>query len=197
LTYPTNEVELNLNNEGYKYIAGVDEVGRGPLAGPVLSCAIILPDDFYHPLLNDSKVVSKRNREILFDYINKAAISIGIGVVDNDKIDEINILEATKLSMELALNNLSIKPDFILTDYVKLNHDNLMAIKQGDRISISIAAASIIAKVLRDKMMDEYHLIYPEYDFINNKGYGTKNHILALEKYGPTKIHRKTFKKVL
>jgi len=193
LTYPNNEIENNLILKGFKYIAGIDEAGRGPLAGPVVSAAVILPNNFYHELLNDSKKVSKKNRNILFEYINKNALAIGIGIIDNNIIDEINILEATKLSMTKAINDLKIKPDYIITDFVKLDFNNLSAYKKGDSLSISIAAASIIAKVLRDKIMDDYDKLYPLYDFSNNKGYGTKKHLEALNLYGPTKIHRLTF----
>ncbi len=193
MTYPNNEIENNLILKGFKYIAGIDEAGRGPLAGPVVSAAVILPNNFYHELLNDSKKVSKKNRNILFEYINKNALAIGIGIIDNNIIDEINILEATKLSMTKAINDLKIKPDYIITDFVKLDFNNLSAYKKGDSLSISIAAASIIAKVLRDKIMDDYDKLYPLYDFSNNKGYGTKKHLEALNLYGPTKIHRLTF----
>lgn len=197
MTYPNNEIETNLIKKGFKYIAGVDEAGRGPLAGPVVSAAVILPIDFHHELLNDSKKVSKKNRNILYEYINENALAIGIGIIDNNIIDEINILEATKLSMIKAINNLKIKPDYIITDYVNLDFNNLSAFKKGDSLSITIASASIIAKVLRDKMMDKYDKLYPLYDFSNNKGYGTKKHLEALNLYGPTKIHRLSFNRVI
>ncbi len=196
MTKPTFKLENKIWNEKIKYIAGVDEAGRGPLAGPVVSASVILPKDFNNPFLNDSKLLSKKKRNELFEIIKKEAISIGIGIIDNDIIDKINILEATKLSMKEAINNLSVKPDFIIIDHVKLDLINSESFTKGDQLSLSIAAASVIAKVTRDNLMKEYDKLYPEYDFVNNQGYGTKKHLDALNKYGPTKIHRLTFKKV-
>jgi len=196
LTKPTFKLENKIWNEKIKYIAGVDEAGRGPLAGPVVSASVILPKDFNNPFLNDSKLLSKKKRNELFEIIKKEAISIGIGIIDNDIIDKINILEATKLSMKEAINNLSVKPDFIIIDHVKLDLINSESFTKGDQLSLSIAAASVIAKVTRDNLMKEYDKLYPEYDFVNNQGYGTKKHLDALNKYGPTKIHRLTFNKV-
>ena len=196
MTKPTFKLENKIWNEKIKYIAGVDEAGRGPLAGPVVSASVILPKDFNNPFLNDSKLLSKKKRNELFEIIKKEAISIGIGIIDNDIIDKINILEATKLSMKEAINNLSVKPDFIIIDHVKLDLINSESFTKGDQLSLSIAAASVIAKVTRDNLMKEYDKLYPEYDFVNNQGYGTKKHLDALNKYGPTKIHRLTFNKV-
>lgn len=196
MTKPTFLIESKIWNEKIKYIAGVDEAGRGPLAGPVVSASVILPKDFNNPFLNDSKLLSKKKRNELFEIIKKEAISIGIGIIDNDIIDKVNILEATKLSMKEAINNLSVKPDFIIIDHVKLDLINSESFTKGDQLSLSIAAASVIAKVTRDNLMKEYDKLYPEYDFVNNQGYGTKKHLDALNKYGPTKIHRLTFKKV-
>lgn len=190
-----------LNNREYEekysnldYICGVDEVGRGPLVGPVVASAVILPKNYYIEGLTDSKKLSKKKRESFFEIINKDALAIGIGVVDNQKIDEINILEASRLAMKIAVNNLKIKPDVILTDAMKLD----MGIEEediikGDLKSITISAASIIAKVTRDKMMEELHEKYPMYNFIKNNGYPTKEHVEAIKKYGIIEEHRKTF----
>lgn len=176
------------------YICGVDEVGRGPLVGPVVACAVILPKNYYIEGLTDSKKLSKKKRESFFEIINKDALAIGIGVIDNQKIDEINILEASRLAMKIAVNNLKIKPDVILTDAMKLDMgiDEEDIIK-GDLKSITISAASIIAKVTRDKMMEELHEKYPMYNFIKNNGYPTKEHVEAIKKYGIIEEHRKTF----
>lgn len=183
------EDKLNLN-----FIAGVDEAGRGPIAGPVVAAAVILSKDYNNILINDSKKLTDKKRKILFDIINKDAIAIGIGIVDHIEIDRINILEATKKAMTLAINNLTIKPEHVLIDAVKLDLDiNSTSIIKGDQLSISIAAASIIAKVTRDNIMDEYHLMYPNYGFNKHKGYLTKLHKESVEINGPCSIHRKTF----
>ncbi len=188
------EFENELYLKGINLIAGVDEVGRGPLVGPVVCAAVILPKDFYDERINDSKKLTEKKRELLYDVIYKSAISIGIGMCTNDEIDEINILEATKKAMKEAINNLSIKPEHVLIDAVKLNIDiPSTSIIKGDAKSESIAAASIIAKVTRDRMMIELDKIHPEYDFKHNKGYGTKSHIEAIYKYGVLPEHRKTF----
>lgn len=189
-------LELELNKKGYELIAGVDEAGRGPLAGPVVAAAVIFPKDFYHPLINDSKQLSKKQRNLLKEIIEENAISIGVGIVSNETIDTINILEASRLSMELAIRDLKLEPDFILTDFMDINYDNYKAVKFGDKLSHTIAAASIIAKTTRDEIMLEYHNKYPQYGFITNQGYGTKKHIEAIQKHGITSIHRKTFNKV-
>ena len=188
------EFEQNLYLKGINLIAGVDEVGRGPLVGPVVCAAVILPKDFYDERINDSKKLTEKKRELLYDVIYENAISIGIGMCTNTEIDEINILEATKKAMKEAINNLSIKPEHVLIDAVKLDIDiPSTSIIKGDAKSESIAAASIIAKVTRDRMMVELDKIHPEYDFKHNKGYGTKSHIEAIYKYGILPEHRKTF----
>lgn len=188
------EYENELYNKGIKYIAGVDEVGRGPLVGPVVTAAVILPVDFYDERINDSKKVTEKKREMLYDVIMENAVSVGIGMSSSEVIDEINILEATKKAMKEALNNLSVKPEHVLIDAVKLDIDiPSTSIIKGDAKSQSIAAASIIAKVTRDRMMYELDKEHPEYDFAHNKGYGTKKHIEAIRKYGILKEHRKSF----
>jgi len=185
------------SNNKIKFIAGVDEVGRGPLAGPVYAGAVILPKNIFIERINDSKKLSSKIRELLDKKIRDAAIDFAIGIIDHEIIDEINIYQATCLAMKLAINNLKIKPDFVLTDAMRLKdinikHENII---KGDTLSISIAAASIIAKVARDKFMTEMHEIYPVYNFIKNKGYGTREHILAIKKYGICPLHRKSFLK--
>lgn len=188
------EFENELYESGIKYIAGIDEVGRGPLVGPVVTAAVILPKDFYDERINDSKKLTEKKREQLYDVIMENAVSVGIGISSEDVIDDINILEATKKAMIEAVNNLSVKPEHLLIDAVKLNVDiPQTSIIKGDAKSESIAAASIIAKVTRDRMMIELDKEHPEYDFKHNKGYGTKKHIYAIEKYGILKEHRKTF----
>ncbi len=188
------EFETELYNNGINFIAGIDEVGRGPLVGPVVTAAVILPKDFYDERINDSKKLTEKKRELLYDVIMENAISVGIGISSEDVIDEINILNATKRAMLEAVNNLSVKPEHLLIDAVKLNTDiPQTSIIKGDAKSESIAAASIIAKVTRDRMMVELDKIHPEYDFKHNKGYGTKKHIEAIKKYGIIKEHRKTF----
>ena len=188
------EFENELYESGIKYIAGIDEVGRGPLVGPVVTAAVILPKDFYDERINDSKKLTEKKRELLYDVIMENAVSVGIGISSEDVIDDINILEATKKAMIEAVNNLSVKPEHLLIDAVKLNIDiPQTSIIKGDAKSESIAAASIIAKVTRDRMMIELDKEHPEYDFKHNKGYGTKKHIEAIEKYGILKEHRKTF----
>ncbi len=188
------EFENELYENGIKYIAGIDEVGRGPLVGPVVTAAVILPREFYDERINDSKKLTEKKRELLYDVIMENAVSVGIGISSEDVIDEINILEATKKAMIEAVNNLSVKPEHLLIDAVKLNIDiPQTSIIKGDAKSESIAAASIVAKVTRDRMMIELDKEHPEYDFKHNKGYGTKKHIEAIEKYGILKEHRKTF----
>lgn len=191
------EYENELYDKGYKLICGIDEVGRGPLLGPVVTSAVILPVGYYNPEIKDSKKLSEKKREKLFDIITKDAISIGIGIVDEKKIDEINIYEATKVAMKMAIDNLSIKPDYVLIDAMKLDIDiPSNSIIKGDAKSESIAAASIIAKVTRDRMIDEIDKEYPMYDLKNNKGYGTKKHLEALKEYGPCKYHRYSYSPV-
>ena len=191
------DYEKDLYGKGINFIAGIDEVGRGPLVGPVVAAAVILPEGFYNKDINDSKKLSEKKRNELYEVIKNNAISIGIGIVSNKRIDEINIYEATKEAMKLAIDNLSVKPEYLLIDAMKLDADiPSISIIKGDAKSESIAAASIIAKVTRDKMMYELDKKYPIYDFANNKGYGTKKHIEAIEKYGIISEHRKSFKPV-
>lgn len=179
----------------FSYIAGVDEAGRGPLAGPVVAASVILPQDAFLPFLNDSKKVSEKRRDILYDEIRDTAIAYGIGIVSNSVIDEINILQATYEAMREAVKSLSKTPDILLVDAVNIPDINVkqVGIVKGDAKSVNIAAASILAKVTRDRIMSEYDKIYPEYGFASNKGYGTALHINALKEYGPCNIHRKTF----
>jgi len=191
------EFEEELYKKGIKLIAGVDEVGRGPLVGSVVAAAVILPPDFFLKEINDSKKLSEKMRDKLYPIIIENAISIGIGIVDEDTIDKVNIYEATKIAMKMAINNLTVKPEHILIDAMKLNIDiPFTAIIKGDAKSQSIAAASIIAKVTGDKMMYELDKKHSNYDFKNNKGYGTKSHIEAIKKYGILKEHRKTFRPI-
>lgn len=179
---------------GFKYIAGIDEVGRGPLAGPVVSAAVILPENCYISGINDSKKLSERKRKELAAVIKKEATAIGIGIVAAEDIDAMNIYEATKKSMKLSIQQLTVQPDYLLIDAMKL--DTIYpeeSIVKGDLHSVSIAAASIIAKVARDEMMGKYHELYPDYGFNIHKGYGTKAHLTAIDTYGPSPIHRKSF----
>lgn len=191
------EFENELYNKGIKYIAGIDEVGRGPLVGPVVTAAVILPKDFYDERINDSKKLTEKKRELLYDVIMENALSVGIGMSSAEVIDKINILEATKKAMLEAIDNLSIKPEHLLIDAVKLDTTiPQTSIIKGDAKSLSIASASIIAKVTRDRMLVELDKLHPEYDFKHNKGYGTKKHIEALYKYGALSEHRKSFEPV-
>jgi len=189
--------ERELNEKNISLIAGVDEVGRGPLIGPVVAAAVILPKNFVLDGLTDSKKLSEKKRETFYRKIIDEAISIGIGVIYEKEIDEVNIYEATKRAMYMAINNLSIKPEHVLIDAMPLNLDvSSTSIIKGDLLSISISAASVIAKVTRDHMMYEMDKEYPMYDLKNNKGYGTKKHIEAIKKYGITKYHRISYKPV-
>ncbi|NLL75730.1 MAG: ribonuclease HII [Clostridiales bacterium] len=179
----------------YTYICGIDEVGRGPLAGPVVAGAVILPKNCDILYLNDSKQLSEKKREELYDIIMKEAVATGLGYVAPERIDEINILQATYEAMRQAIENLSVKPDLLLNDAVTIP---LVDIKQvpiikGDAKSVSIAAASIVAKVTRDRLMVQYDSVFPEYGFGSNKGYGARTHVEALKKYGPSPIHRRSF----
>ncbi|HHW56534.1 MAG TPA: ribonuclease HII [Clostridia bacterium] len=187
--------ENQLYQKNLNFIAGVDEAGRGPLVGPIVAACVILPKEVFIPEINDSKKLSEEKREILAEVIKKVAISYGIGIVDCEEIDKINILNATYKAMQIAISKIQQKIDYLLVDAITIPQIeiNQKAIVKGDSKSISIAAASILAKVERDKIMKEYHKIYPQYNFEKNKGYGTKEHIEALKKYGPCPIHRKTF----
>ena len=179
----------------HQAICGIDEVGRGPFAGPVVAGAVILPKD--HPILylNDSKKLSEKKREELYEVILKEAVATGIGMASPARIDEINILQATYEAMRMAISNLSVQPDLLLNDAVTIPEIEIMQIPiiKGDAKSVSIAAASILAKVTRDRLMVEYEKVFPGYDFASNKGYGTKAHIEGLKKLGPTPIHRMSF----
>lgn len=186
--------ERELINKGINLIAGVDEVGRGPLVGPVVTAAVILPINYHLEGLTDSKKLTPKKRDIFYDILMRDAISIGIGIKDEKIIDEVNIYEATKLAMVEAINNLSIKPEHVLIDAMPLDIDiNHTSIIKGDAKSLSIAAASVIAKVTRDRMMNELDKKYPMYDFKNNKGYPTKKHVEAINQYGIIEEHRKTY----
>ena len=189
--------EKELYNEGYELICGTDEAGRGPLAGPVVAAAVILPKNTIIVGVNDSKQLTEKKREELYDVIYEKALAVSVCFIDNNKIDEINILEASRLAMMTAIKNLKIKPDYVISDAMKMNLDiPVKSIIKGDALSESIAAASIIAKVSRDRFMDEMDLKYPNYGFKKHKGYPTKDHIEAIKKYGITEIHRKTFKPI-
>ena len=190
------EYEKKLYKEGYKLIAGTDEVGRGPLVGPVVAAAVILPVNYYLEGLDDSKKLSEKKRNKFYDIITRDAISYGIGIVDAKTIDEINIYEASRLAMKKAIEDLKIKPDFILTDAMPLNMPNSLAIIHGDALSETIAAASVIAKVTRDRMMYELDRLYPMYGFKTHKGYPTKKHLENLEKYGILDNYRLSYKPV-
>ena len=177
------------------YICGIDEVGRGPLAGPVVAGAVILPKDCKILYINDSKKLSAKKREELYDVIMEQAVAVGIGMASPQRIDEINILQATYEAMREAIQKLSIKPDILLNDAVTIPQVDIrqVPIIKGDAKSISIGAASIVAKVTRDRLMEEYAKVLPEYDFASNKGYGSAAHIAALKQYGPSPIHRNSF----
>lgn len=177
------------------YIGGIDEVGRGPLAGPVVTACVVLPKDCSILYINDSKKLSAAKRDELYDIIMKEAVSVGIGVVSEKRIDEINILQATYEAMRQAIAESTVEPEILLNDAVTIPGVNIkqVPIIKGDAKSISIGAASIIAKVTRDRMMVEYDSIYPQYHFASNKGYGSAEHIAALKEYGPCPIHRRSF----
>lgn len=181
--------------DNYLYICGIDEVGRGPLAGPVVAGAVILPKDCRILYINDSKKLSAAKREELYDEIMEHAVATGIGMASPERIDEINILQATYEAMRQAIGNLKVAPDLLLNDAVTIPKVEIpqVPIIKGDAKSISIGAASIIAKVTRDRMMEEYDRIFPGYGFAGNKGYGSAEHIAALQKLGPTPIHRRSF----
>lgn len=181
--------------KGYRFIAGIDEAGRGPLAGPVVAAAVIFPPDYHNSQINDSKKISAHKREELYEVINKDAIAVGVGTVDADTIDRINILQASLQSMREAVLELIFPPDFLLIDglhKIPLQTPQKPLVK-GDNLSVSIAAASIIAKVSRDRIMEMYHRQFPQYNFLRNKGYGTKEHRKAILEFGMCKIHRRSF----
>ena len=192
--------EENLYNEGLKYICGIDEAGRGPLAGPVVVGAVVMPRESKLEFMNDSKKVTEKRRELLYDEICETALAYVIGIIPQEEIDELNILNATKKGLHLALGQvikkLNAKPDIVIVDALK-DIDTFgityQSIIKGDATCYSISAASILAKVTRDRIMAQWDEIYPEYGFINHKGYGTAKHIEAIKKYGPCPLHRKTF----
>ena len=189
------KIEHELNKKGYELVSGVDEAGRGPLCGPVVAAAVILPKDAHIEGVNDSKKLTEKKREKLYDDIMQNAVSVGVGVSDVDIIEEVNILNATKKAMLQAISNLKVNPEYVLVDgNQKIDTDiPLETVVKGDSKSESIAAASIIAKVTRDRLLIEYDKKYPEYGFAKHKGYGTKAHIEAIKKYGLTPIHRPSF----
>ena len=191
-------IENNWHKKGKKLVCGIDEAGRGPLAGPVVVAAVIMPEDSFIEGVNDSKKVSEKKREKLYDEITENAIAWSVGIIDQNEIDEINILNATKKGLTTALTELKEKPDIILVDALtKIDTLGIPyeSIIKGDAKSYSIAAASIIAKVTRDRIMRQWDEIYPQYCFINHKGYGTKAHIDAIKQYGLCPLHRKSFTK--
>ena len=188
--------EKELYKEGYELIAGTDEAGRGPLCGPVVAAAVILPKNYKLEGLNDSKQLSEKKRDKYFEIIKKDAISYGISIVDAKTIDEINIYEASRKAMLEAISKLDVTPDFVLTDAMPLPMDNSKAIIHGDALSLSIAAASVLAKVTRDEIMYELDKKYPEYGFKSHKGYPTKKHLENIKKYGILDNYRLTYKPV-
>ncbi len=179
----------------YGTICGIDEAGRGPLCGPVVAAAVILPDEYNILYINDSKKLSETKREEVYKEIDKYAVTYGVGIVSPERIDEINILQATYEAMRTAIHKLSVTPDILLNDAVTIPMVDIkqVPIIKGDAKSQSIAAASIVAKVTRDHLMEEYDKLYPEYGFAKHKGYGTAAHIKAIKEYGPCPIHRRTF----
>ena len=190
------EIEKGFFNRGIHFIAGIDEAGRGPLAGPVVVASVILDPNSMIEGINDSKKISENKREKLYDIITKEAISYGVGIVTQDEIDEINILQATKKGLTMAIQQMETKPNLILVDALN-GIDTLgipyQSIIKGDAKCYSISAASIIAKVTRDRIMREWDKVYPEYGFASHKGYGTAKHIAAIKEYGPCPLHRRSF----
>lgn len=189
----------SLRNKGFKRIAGIDEAGRGPLAGPVVASAVVLPPLKIIGGLRDSKKVPEKERELLFWEVLSCCLDVGVGIVEAEVIDRINILRATKLAMETAVKDLSAEPDLLLIDALTLSSVSIKQISptKGESVSASIAAASIIAKVVRDRLMQRYHQVYPEYGFERHKGYSTIEHIEKILRHGPCPIHRKSFEKVM
>ena len=186
--------EKELRKNGIKLIGGVDEVGRGPLVGPVVTACVILPETFNLEGLTDSKKLTEKKRDFYYDEIMKQAVSVGVGIVSNEEIYKINIYEATKVAMKQAISNCDVKPEHVLIDAMKLDLDiPSTSIIKGDLLSISISAASVIAKVTRDRMMYELDKKYPMYDFKSNKGYPTKKHMEAIKEYGIIPEHRKSY----
>jgi ribonuclease HII len=194
-SHATLEVELSLWGRGIRTIAGIDEAGRGPLAGPVVAAAVVFPEGTLIHGVEDSKKLTEKKREELFPRIREQALSVGIGIVSHEIIDRINILQATILAMHKAVDELNVKPDFLIVDGNSFRHETYQYqnIIDGDAKCFTIAAASIIAKVTRDKLMREYHTKYPLYGFAQNKGYGTRQHLEAIRRYGVCDIHRRSF----
>jgi len=192
---PADEFEQEARRCGYRRIAGIDEAGRGPLAGPVVAAAVILPVHARLAGVDDSKQLSEAERERLYPAILDQAVGVGIGLADAGEIDSLNILEATRLAMRRAIDNLAPAPDYLLIDAVTIPAVRipLRPIVKGDALSLSIAAASIIAKVTRDHLMSAYHATFPQYNFLSHKGYGTAEHLQMLARFGPCSIHRRTF----
>jgi ribonuclease HII len=189
-----NQYERKFRSQGFHLIAGIDEVGRGPLAGPVVAAAVILPEGFFLPGIDDSKKLSEKKREEYDRIIRSEAVAVSISLIDAKEIDEVNIYEATKKAMKSAVASLQTKPDLLLIDAMKLDTPYASeSIIKGDAKSVSIAAASIVAKVARDQLMKEIAKSYPQYGFHQNMGYGTKEHLLAIQEYGATPYHRKSF----
>jgi ribonuclease HII len=192
---PTLELEDICWEKGFEHVAGVDEAGRGPLAGPVVAGAVILPKGLYIDGVNDSKKLSAKQREALYHRIFEVALSIGVGIVSHEVIDRINIYQASILAMRKAVEKLTLQPSIVLADGNSFKHESLrfQNVIDGDAKSMTIAAASIIAKVTRDNLMREYHVQFPEYGFDRHKGYGTRLHVDALRRHGLCPIHRRTF----
>lgn len=193
-----HEMEIYKKNPKIQYICGIDEAGRGPLAGPVVVGAVIMPKESWIKGVNDSKKIAEKKREVLFEKITEEAVAYGVGIVDPKTIDEINILNATKLALTKAIQELKVKPDLIIVD--ALEHINTLGIPyesmiRGDEKVYSVSAASIVAKVTRDRIMRQWDEVYPQYGFEHHKGYGTKAHIEAIRTYGLTPIHRRSFTK--
>jgi len=190
-----NSFERHAHQRGYKFIAGIDEAGRGPLAGPVVAAAVILPIDYENSEIKDSKQLSAKKRGTLCETIKREALSIGLGVVEASIIDVVNVFQATLAAMKEAVLNLSLEPDYLLIDgshriFIHIPQETVV---KGDSLSISMASASIVAKDSRDRIMEIYHRQFPQYNFLKNKGYGTEEHREAIKKYGHCKIHRKSF----
>jgi ribonuclease HII len=192
---PTDHFETEARRCGYRWVAGLDEAGRGPLAGPVVAAAVILPARVRVAGLDDSKQLTESERDALYEVIQRRALAIGIGSASEREIDTLNILEATRLAMRRAVEAIAPSPDFLLTDAVRVPCPGIpqRPIINGDGLSVSIAAASIIAKVTRDRLMVEFHRAYPQYNFLAHKGYGTEEHLRRLAEHGPCAIHRRSF----
>jgi len=195
---PTDLFEAEARRCGYRFVAGLDEAGRGPLAGPVVAAAVILPRRCQLAGLHDSKQLTEMERERLYGEIRQRAVGIGVGLSTEREIDAMNILEATRLAMSRAVRSLPSAPDYLLLDAIELHAVPIAqrAIIKGDTLSVSIAAASIVAKVTRDRLMDDYHRQYPQYNFQAHKGYGTAEHLRMLAAHGPCAIHRRSFRPV-